>query len=260
MANKIKFKINKNTFADLIDKLSDLTAIDGTIKMKIDNEDILLYSTLGGNVMLAFKNYLVKRKDYLEFDGDIEHTYDIIISNSKTFVKNLDFIKDSDKITMELNCKESPDDPTVMNGRGILVTGGKLKVNWPAGERYEMRDITKSILKTRLDIKKRKWKFDITKPEFTQIKKLSSINSDKIINITVTNGSVVLSEKSAWELQIGDIETHTANMILNKRFLSSINDKSDVIEFNMFDTFILVKDHNSNLMLSYEQDFSDDDV
>ena len=38
----------------------------------------------------------------------------------------------------------------------------------------------------------------------------------------------------------------------------NVNDKVEKIEFNIFDTFMLVKDDNSNLMLSFEQDFSDD--
>jgi len=31
------------------------------------------------------------------------------------------------------------------------------------------------------------------------------------------------------------------------------------IEFSIFDTFMLVKDEYSNLMLSFEQDFEDED-
>jgi hypothetical protein len=45
--------------------------------------------------------------------------------------------------------------------------------------------------------------------------------------------------------------------MLNKKFLSCINEM-DNIEFSIFETFMLVRDDNSNLMLSFEQDFSDD--
>jgi hypothetical protein len=259
MANKVKFTVISEKFEDFINKLSDLTSIDDTIKLKIDNDNILMYSMLGGNVMLAFKNYLIEKSEYLKSD-DLEFTYDVIIANSKKFVKNLGFIKSSDKITIEINCKESPEDDTIMNARSIQVVGGKLKVNWLAGERYEMRDINKTVLSQRLDLKNRKWFFKLENQDFLDVKKLSSINSDKIINISVQNGSVVLSETSAWELEVGKIEDRTANLIFNKRFLNCINDSLKTIEFSMFETFILIKDENSNLMLSYEQDFSDDDV
>jgi uncharacterized protein involved in outer membrane biogenesis len=123
-----------------------------------------------------------------------------------------------------------------------------------------MKDINKTVLSQRLDTKNRKWSFKLENQDFLDVKKLSSINSDKIINISVQSGKVVLSETSAWELEIGEIEDRNANLIFNKRFLNCINDSLNSIEFSMFETFILIKDENSNLMLSYEQDFSDDDV
>jgi len=45
--------------------------------------------------------------------------------------------------------------------------------------------------------------------------------------------------------------------MLNKKFLSCIKDDRD-IQFSIFDNFMLIQDENSNLMLSFEQDFSDD--
>ena len=110
MANKIKFKIKSDKFSDFINKLEDLTKISDTIKLKIDNDNILMYSLLGGNVMLAFKNYLINTRDYLEYGDDMEYSMDVIIANAKKFVKNLNFIKESDKITLEISYKESQDD------------------------------------------------------------------------------------------------------------------------------------------------------
>jgi hypothetical protein len=260
MANKIKFKVNRDNFSTFIERLSDVSNIDDTVKLKIDNEHILMYSTLGGNVMLAFKNYLLKREDFLTTDDELESGYDIIIANAKKFVKNLEFLKSSDKITLEVNYKESPDDNKLMLARSIQIVGGKLKVNWLAGENYEVRDINKSILKQRLDIKNRKWYFIINKEQFGDIKKLSSINSDKIINFTVNDGKVIVSETAAWEFEIDEIEKRSASFIFNKRFLNCVNSEKEQIEFSMFDTFILIKDEDTNLMLSYEQDFSDDDI
>ena len=145
-----------------------------------------------------------------------------------------------------------------MNGRSLQIVGGKLKVNWIAGEHYEMRDINKIALSQRLDLKNRKWNFNINKSEFYDIKKLSSINSERIINIEVLNGKVILSERAAWELEIKSIDDErNASLMLNKKFLNCINEIND-IEFSIFETFMLVKDNNSNLMLSFEQSFDDD--
>jgi hypothetical protein len=259
MANKIKFKVKGDKFSDFINKLDDLTKIDDTIKLKIDNDNILMYSMLGGNVMLAFKNYLINTREYLDYGDDLDYSMDVIIVNAKKFVKNLNFIKESEKITMEITYKESPDDDSIMNARSLQVVGGKLKVNWLAGEHFEMRDINKVVLKQRLDFKNRKWNFNISKSEFSDVKKLSSINSDRIININIIGGKVTLSETAAWELEIDSIDDRNANLMLNKKFLNCINDNADNVEFNIFETFMLVKDDISNLMLSFEQNFEDED-
>jgi hypothetical protein len=260
MANKVKFKIKSEKFTDFISKLDDLTKIEDTIKLKIDNDNILMYSMMGGNVMLAFKNYLINTRDYLDYGDDLEYSIDIIIANAKKFVKNLNFIKDSDKVTMEITYKESSDDETIMNGRSLQVVGGKLKVNWMSAEHFEMRDINKIALKQRLDSKGVKWNFSISKSDFSDVKKLSSINGERIININIINGKVILSENAAWELEIDSIDVErNANLMLNKKFLSCINDDMENIEFNIFETFMLIKDDISNLMLSFEQDFSEDE-
>lgn len=260
MADKIKFLIKKEKISDFIDKLEELTKIDDTIKLKIDGENILMYAMLGGNVMLAFKNYLLNTKEYLDYDSEIENTFDVILANSKKLVKNLNFIKESPKVTLEISYKQSNDDEEVMNARSLQFIGGKLKVNWLAGEHYEVRDINKTVLKQRLDLKNRKWSFNVTQSDFNDIKKLSQINSERIINISVIKGKVSFSEKAAWELDIDSIESErTANLILNKKFLTCINDTKEQVEFNIFESFMLLRDENSNLMLSFEQDFSEDE-
>lgn len=258
MTNKIKFKIINNNFVDLIDKLDDLTKIDDTIKMKIDNDNILIYSMMrSGQTILAFKNYLLNTRDYLEYD-EIDQLYDIIIVNSKKLVKNLNFIKLSDRINFEISYKESQDDDNIMCARSILFTGGKLKVNWLSGEHYEMRDMNKEILNKKLDIKYRKWFFNISQSDFSDVKKLSNINGERVITISVDDGKVTLSEKSSWELEIDSIDKRTTSLILNKKFLNSINNDSDNVEFSIFDNFMLVQNENSNLMLSFEQNFDQD--
>jgi hypothetical protein len=257
MANKIKFQIKSDKISEFISKLEELTKIEDTIKLKIDSENILMYSILGGNIMLAFKNYLLDTDEFLT-NNDFDFTLDVIIANAKKFVKNLNFLTSSEKVTIEFSYKESNDDDSIMNARSIQVVGGKLKVNWLAGEHYDLRDINKESLKKNLNLKNRKWFFQISKSDFSDVKKLSSINSDRIINISIDSGRVIFSEKAAWELEINSIDDdRNSNLMLNKRFLSCINDENDV-EFSIFENFMLIQEERSNLMLSFEQSFDQD--
>jgi hypothetical protein len=258
-SHQFKFKINTDKINDLIDKISDLSTIDSTLRIKIDSDNILMYSTLGGSVMLGFKNYLLNTKEYLDI-GNNEYLYDIVVVNSVNLVKNLNFIKDEKNLKLVLTCKKSPDDDEIMFARSLQFLGGRIKIISICGERAELRDINKTVLAQRLNLKNKKWSFSLTREQYRDIKKLSSINSNKIVNINVVDGLVTISETSAWEMEIGEIETKKGSLILNKRFFKSIDGDNDEIQFNMFETFILIKTENSNLMLSYEQDFSDDDI
>lgn len=72
------------------------------------------------------------------------------------------------------------------------------------------------------------------------------------------NGKVTMNEPSKWELEIDGIEHKNEQLIFNKKYLSNINESNDYIQFIVFETFILVKEDNSNLMLSFETNFDED--
>ena len=255
-ASKIKFKILTDKFPDLLSKLEDLTKIDDNIKLKIDKDDILMYSMVGDSSILAFKSYIVKTSEYLGFE-DFDFTLDVIIPSAKKFVRNLSFLK-GDKIVLEVTYKES-DDSSTCYSRNLVFNGGKLKVQLIPGEEREMRDITKEQLDSRLNLKNKKWSFAIERGEFNDIKRLASNNSDgRILAVTVVGGRITMSENHVWELEVGETGSKNSSLMFNKSFLSSINDGSTPVEFNMFETFILIKDDNSNLMISFECDFSNE--
>lgn len=256
MANKLKLKLNTENFPDFIEKLNIVASIDDTVKIKIDNKNILMYAMLGsGNAILAFKNFILKTSDYFD-TSDMDYEIDMIIPFAKKFVKNLAFIKDMEKATFEIVFKEVDG---VYNVRGVQIVSGKFKVSWLGGEANTIRDITREQLSQLLNIDNKKWSFALTNSDFLDIKKLSSINGQKIIDMVIDKGLVTWSQKSAWELEVDQIDsTMNSSLILNTRFLTCINDKMPNIEFSIFDNFMLVRDDNSDLMLSFEQDFSDD--
>jgi hypothetical protein len=165
-----------------------------------------------------------------------------------------------DKIAFDVTYKESPDDDSLYLARGLQVSSGKFKVNWLGGEGGTIRDIGKAALAQRLDVRNKKWTFNVQNNDFLDIKKLSSINNERIINMDVIKGVVTLSEKSSWELEVDNLnDDRNATLILNKRFLFFLNDKMENIEFLIFENFMLIKDDNSNLMLSFEQTLDDDE-
>jgi len=108
----------------------------------------------------------------------------------------------------------------------------------------------------------KKWSFNVSNSDFNDVKKLSSINSDdsrRVLHLNVDDYKVKLSELSLWELEVDEVSENNKHLMFNKSFLSCTNDGGKTVEFHIFETFILIKDDISNLMISFEQDFSDND-
>ena len=67
MSSKLNLKLNKDNFVNLISKLQDLTNIEDVIKLKIDKDNILLYSLLANDVsVLALKSYTLNTDEYID--------------------------------------------------------------------------------------------------------------------------------------------------------------------------------------------------
>ena len=256
---KFQFHFSPDKFYDLTQKLEDLAKISDTIKFKIEQDNMLIYSIVGDTILLAFKSYILNTQEYLKTKTEIETPLDIIISGAKRFVKNLSFFKYSEKIIWDVDFRSNSDDDTLL-ARFVQVKNGKFKIGLQGGETTEIRDITKSQLESRINLKNKKWQFQVSKHDFQDIKKLATINSDgKVIHLNIEDGKVNLSELSTWEYQVDEVEMTNRHIMFNKTFLSSINDDVDKINFYVFDTFILTQDTQSNLMISIEQDFSVED-
>jgi hypothetical protein len=260
MAQKLSLKFVQSRFTDLISKLKDLTGIEDVIKIKFDKDNMILYSVLQNEQQVsAMKTYVVNTNDYLQgFSGD--ETIDFVITSAPKFVKNIQFFNTDKDIKFDLIYKPVPEEDNLMHVRSAQLSNGKLKISVIGGEQYKVRQVTKSFIDTRLNPKNSKWSFKVSNQDFSDIKKLSNINSeDRIINITVQDGKVTFNETSKWELEVDSIQSKNQHLMFGKKYLSNINCEDETITFNIFETFILVREKDSNLMLSFEQDFTNED-
>ncbi len=258
MANKLTLKLNKNTFPDFISKLHNVSNIDPIVKLKIDKNKILLYSMeANDSAVLALKSYIFNTAEYIE-NFDENELYNFIIINTPKFIKGLEFLDVSNTIKLDLSYKPLDD---AMQVRSAQFSTGKLKIQTVGGEDSKIIDINSEQLEQRLDIDTCKFKFNMTKQDFTDMKKLCSIETGKnfeIFSITFEKGKILAGEYGKWELLLGEIDDKIDTKItFKKKHLSNINIDNDIINFYMFENFLLVKDNNSNLMLSHEQNFEE---
>lgn len=256
-SKKINFIIKKENLPDFVNKLEDLTKISDIIKFKIDKDNILTYSLVGETAILAFKNYIFETKDIFSFKEDFEYTLDYIVINAKKFVKNMKFFTEDVKVT--LTYRQSPTE-NIMYVRSMSSSDGRFKMSNVGAEPYKVRDIDKYKLRKLLDPENSEWSFQINDTDFKDVKKLSSINGDdKIITISTNNGNLHFGEIGSWDLNVGNIDEVQSDITFPKKYLSSINNTLDTINFSVFETFLLFQEDNTNLMVSFEQDFDEDD-
>jgi hypothetical protein len=260
MKKDLTLQFVRENFSDLLDKLQELSSIEDTLKMKISKDCILIYSILGNEGQVsAMKSFSLSTKDYIE-DFKEEGSYDFVLISATKFVKNLKFFDTKKPIKFSITSKLVPDEDNVYQIRTLHLTNGRLKISSIGAELHKIKDLNQNFIETRLNLKKSKWNFTIENEDFISIKKLSTINSeDRTINLNVINKKVYFSEISKWELEVDEVDVPNQHFMFNKKYLSFIDSELEKIKFYIFDNFILLKDDKSNLMLSFEQDFSNDD-
>lgn len=251
----VKCKLNVQGFERFKEVLDDLSKIDDTIKLKIDEKNTFIYSMVGkDNVILAFKNFLLNTEDI--FDSfKIEDKIDLIIPNAKKFVKNLGFIDLKSDVNLTFKLRELSEGGLEI--KSTQVSNKKLKINWMSAEQYEVRDIAYESLCKLLDVNNQKLSFSVQRNDFEDVKKLANINGSALISLSSTNDNkITMSEPSAWELEVDEIDEQVnINYNVNKKFLGSVNDGSEPVSFHVFPNFLLVKEDTCNLMVSFEQTF-----
>lgn len=256
--DRIKFTVKGAKYPEFIGKLSDLTDIGNVVKLKIDKEHMLMYSLVGETAVLAFKSYQLNTSDYFDYE-DFDYTLDYVINDAKKFVKNFNFLNVENTVEFDITFKDAPESDDIKHVRAIMGTDTRLKLSAVGAEQYRIRDMSKDRLAKTLDISNSKWSFNVHKNDFADIKKLSTINDDKILTIIIVDNTVKFSEMGKWELDVATVDSDRYNnLVFGKKYLKSVNLNDDYVNFNVFEQFILIRDNESNFMMSFEQSFEDD--
>lgn len=263
--SKLKIEFKKEYFAEFVSKIQDLSQISDIIKVKFERDHILAYSLVASDVaVLCLKSYILETSKYLTGFKD-EHEFDLVISSSSKFVKNLRFFDDFDIIRCEMIYKPSYENPEIMHIRALnlstpAIKGDRLRITFIGAELSKIRELNRQILEKRMDPKMSKWNFKLVNNDLLSIKKMSNINSDdKVLSILIEKNLVYFTEDGKWNLQIGECSYKDTKIIFNKKYLSNINSEAKEVDFKIFETFILISDSDSRLLLSFETDFTTDD-
>ena len=250
MANiSYKFSMSLEQLKFFLDKVHDLLSIDNEILIKIDNDNTLLYSIVGekSNVN-AFKSFIYKTSELFVFDEELPKEIRFIITNAskfETILKNYLDYKD------EIRCEFFMNDDTYADI--LRLKNSKLKLGVNGGDirgmntTIDISKINETLNKDNID-----FKFILDKNSYTKIKKIASIdNENDILTLNITDKSLTIGEGS-WDLNICDIEHDDLDITFPKKYFKSITFTEDEITVYVFDTFILIDNKNTNLLIALE--------
>lgn len=266
--DKTNFIFNNDNIDEFRAIISDLSKINVTIKLKMDKDSLLLYSIASAgessnashSTALAVKtytfpfDYFMKLKHYDE-DDDTRGNIDWIIRNGTILNKKFNFFHNGGEIKGVFNLRKMSGDDEVKYTRNVIMSDNKFKFSITGDEPHVIRDITVSQLGTILDPSLSEVSIDIPTSEFIKARSVSNIEPEDLITIHMTEGNVFFRQ-SSWELLVAKTDFKGDKRVsFDKKYLKSINPTNDNINLEIFNAFMLFKENNQNLIISYEKSF-----
>lgn len=266
--DKSNFIFNNDTLDEFQSVISNLSKISNTIKIKINSDTILLYSidtagensTVGQATALAVKSYSFPSQHFMKIkhyddDDQTKGSIDWIIRNGSILNKKINFFNNSADIKGVFNLRKMPNNDEVKYARNVIITDSKFKFSLTGDEPHVIRDMSLDQLNTILDPSLSDINFSIPTKEFENARSVSKIEPEDTITIHITDGKIYFKQ-SSWELLVGKINYDGDKKIsFNKKYLKSINPIVDEVYFAVYQTFLLYKEGNQKMMISYEQNF-----
>jgi len=244
-----KFSMVLNQLTFFIDKIHDLLSIDDEVLLKINNDNILLYSIVGEKLNVnAFKSFIFKTNEIFSFDEPLSKEIRFIINNGSKFENTLKNYLDFNE---EIECEFFMNDDTYADNLKLKNTKLKLSINGGdvrgMNTTIDIEKINKTLNKDNID-----FKFLLDKNSYTKIKKIASIdNENDILTLNIEKKKLTIGENS-WDLKICDIEHDDLSITFPKKYFKSITFTEDEINVYVFDTFLLIDNKNTNLLIALE--------
>ena len=244
-----KFSMSLTQLNFFLDKVHDLLSIDDEILLKINNDNILLYSIVGEKMNVnAFKSFIFKTSEIFSFEDVLAKEIRFIITNGSKFENTL---KNYIDFNEDIECEFFMNDD--MYADNFKLKNSKLKLSINGGDvrgmntTIDIEKINKTLNKDNID-----FKFLLDKNSYTKIKKIASIdNENDILTLTINKNKLTIGE-SNWNLKVYDIQHEDLSITFPKKYFKSITFTEDEINVYVFDTFLLIDNKNTNLLISLE--------
>ena len=257
-SKKANYKISLDKLEVLNAKMKDLTKLDKSIYLKIDNKTILLYSLVGkGANIHSFKSHTQKIEDTFNVVKDTlddEILYKILdgkrFTNSLSmYIKYMRNQKIFDDIEFQLTYS-----PETFTCEKLLIKNKKSKEETPGEKPTHDQDIDTDQIDDLMDTDLTNYNFDLSEDDFKYIKSKAGIEKDNdVLYMNIKNDNLSIGE-NRWDLDICELTgLNDETVSFPKKYFNCINfDVDSNMKIYVAETYLLILGETSNLLISVE--------
>ena len=244
-----KFSMTLDQLTFFLEKVHDLLTIDDEILLKINTDNTLLYSIVGEKKNVnAFKSFIFKTNEIFSFIDTPPKEIRFIIMNGPKFesiLKNYMDFKETIDCELFMNDDTYADNFKLKNSfLKLSINGGDVR---GMNTTIDIDKINKTLNKDNID-----FKFILDKESYTKIKKIASIdNENDILTLSIVDNKLTIGENQ-WDLKICEIVHDDLSITFPKKYFKSITFTENEINVYVFDTFLLIDNQNTTLLIALE--------
>lgn len=246
----ITLNIDENKIKDFLSYIKELSSIDPTIILNIQDDITILYSFVGNSIndIHAFKTVIFNTGDIFNKSREIQNKIIFIIKDGKKFARNIQNFTDYEegiKLKMSYNTEDS-------YSNYLSINNSKLRLKEISGDPILMsKEIKKDDIEYLTSKDKSIFNFNISEMDFKKIKSMSNVDTtNDILNIIINNNELFIGENK-WEIKICNIEKSDLNVSFPKKYFKNLK-FTDNTKIYVYENYILVSDNNTDLMIVLE--------
>lgn len=239
-----KASTNISNFIKFIEFIKDLSNLNTTVFIIIDDEEITLFSAVGENlnIMYAIKTYIFNKNEIFTEYTNLQNNIVFILKDSKKFYNSLNtFAKytsnyiNNDKILFEIYHNQQVCEQMIIKNSKSKEVFPSVRIN------NNMDKIEKNDIKNLLNVDNAQFNFKLYKKDFEYIKSKLNIETDNdVLYININDNTLSISE-TKWEHILDNINYENTSISFPKKFFKALT-------FSHDEEFITVY-HNSGILI-----------
>lgn len=243
----INIQISRDELSSFLDKIKELNKISEYHRVKFSPKANIIYSKEGEHDKInQVRVYVDKNKIFRTFP-DIELTW--TINDGKNWHTQFSHLLDNEEEEFDFNIEYNTEDNSILSVEG---KSKYLVLRAISGDSDLIKkDLTVDIIKEVMNPKNSNWKTSIKREEIDRVIKLAKLEEDDLIRVLIEDNQVYFKQ-TKWKLLIGEVDHPNVFTTFNKEDLTKLSKSAEVVDFCMFDTYVLIKEHNSLLLFSLE--------